>query len=44
MADQHELDPTARPYDPRNLPRKEPVGFEGFLALDLRVVGVVEVE
>lgn len=44
MADQHELDPTARPYDPRNLPRKEPVGFEGFLALDLRLGRVVDVE
>ena len=41
---QHQIDPQRLPYAPEKLPRKPPVGVEGFLALDLRVGRVVEVE
>lgn len=40
---QHEIDADGRPYAPQRHPRKEPVGAEGFFALDLRVGRVVEV-
>jgi len=41
---QHEIDPTALPYDPAKLPRKDDVGAEGFFAIDMRAGRVVEVE
>lgn len=41
---QHEIDREALPYAPERHPRKEPVGAEGFFALDLRVGRVVHVE
>lgn len=44
MADQHRVDPTGRPYDPRNLPPKPEAGIEAFLGLDLRVGRVTAVE
>lgn len=44
MGEQHRVDPDARPYDPRNLPPKDEIGTDGFLALDLRVGRVVAVE
>ncbi len=40
----HRIDPHRRPYDPDGLPAKPDVGFEGFLALDLRVGRVTAVE
>lgn len=40
---QHRIDAAARPYAPEDLPRKDDVGLEGFLALDLRVGRVVSV-
>jgi tRNA-binding protein len=40
----HRIDPEGQPYDPAAQPRKEDVGIEGFLALDLRVGRVVAVE
>lgn len=40
---QHEIDPTELPYAPADLPRKDDVGVEGFLALDLRVGRVTDV-
>lgn len=40
----HRLDPVERPYDPADLAAKPDVGFEGFLALDLRVGRVLAVE
>jgi tRNA-binding protein len=44
VAEQHRLDPDGRPYDPAGLERKPEVGIEGFLALDLRVGRVVDVQ
>jgi len=44
VAEQHQLDPEARPYDPAGLQAKPDVGIDGFLALDLRVGRVVAVE
>ena len=44
MAEQHQIDPEERPYDPVNLPAKAEVGIQGFLDLDLRVGRVVAVE
>jgi tRNA-binding protein len=41
---QHEIDAEGLPYALDKLPRKDPVGAEGFFALDLRVGRVVEVE
>ena len=41
---QHDIDPEGLPYAVERLPRKDPVGAEGFFALDLRVGRVVEVE
>lgn len=41
---QHEIDPDALPYAPERHPRKQPVGAEGFFALDLRVGRVVAVD
>ena len=35
---------TMLPYDPEQLPRKEDIGAEGFVALDMRVGRVTEVE
>lgn len=40
----HEIDPEGLPYAPGRLPRKAPVGVEGFFALDLRVGRVTAVE
>jgi tRNA-binding protein len=40
----HRLDPGARPYDPAAQPPKPELGFDGFLALDLRVGRVTAVE
>lgn len=33
-----------RPYAPERLPRKDEVGFEAFMALDLRVGRIIDVE
>lgn len=44
MVEQHRLDPTATPYDPATIPRKAEVGVDGFLALDLRIGRVVDVQ
>jgi tRNA-binding protein len=41
---QHEIDPTALPYAPDTLARKDEVGADGFFALDLRTGRVVDVE
>lgn len=41
---QHDIDPAELPYALDKLPRKEPVGAEGFFALDLRVGRVVAVQ
>lgn len=41
---QHQIDPSGLPYALEKLPRKAPVGAEGFFALDLRVGRVTEVE
>lgn len=43
-ADAHRIDPDGLPYDPTRLPAKEPVGVEGFLALDLRVGTVTDAQ
>jgi tRNA-binding protein len=40
----HVIDPDGLPYAPEGLPRKEPVGTDGFFALDLRAGRVVDVE
>lgn len=44
MSDQHRLDAEARPYDPAGLEPRPEVGIEGFLALDLRIGRVVDLE
>lgn len=44
MAEQHRIDPSATPYDPVAIPRKPEVGIDGFLALDLRIGHVVDVQ
>lgn len=44
MTGQHRISADDRPYDPTAHPRKEPVGAEGFFALDLRVGRVTAVE
>lgn len=44
MVEQHRIDPTAAPYDPAAIPRKAEVGIGEFLALDLRIGRVVEVQ
>lgn len=41
---QHEIDASTLPYALDRLPRKEPVGVEGFFALDLRAGRVTAVE
>lgn len=41
---QHEIDDHALPYALDKLPRKEPVGAEGFFALDLRAGRITAVE
>jgi tRNA-binding protein len=41
---QHEIDQHGQPYAPDKHPRKDPVGGEGFFALDLRVGRVTAVE
>ncbi len=41
---QHQIDPDARPYAPEKLPRRPPVGAEGFFAVDMRVGRVTAVE
>lgn len=41
---QHSIDPEGLPYLPQNLPRKDDIGADAFLAVDLRVGRVVEVE
>ena len=38
------IDPDGRPYDPAGLARKPDVGFEAFIALDLRAGVVTAVE
>jgi|TARA_B100001113_G_C21101688_1_gene619034 tRNA-binding protein len=40
----HEIDPEGLPYDPKNLDRKEYVGFGDFVALDLRTGIITQVE
>ncbi len=40
----HTIDPEGRPYAPEGLPAKEPIGADGFFALDLRVGRVLAVE
>lgn len=42
-SDQHRIGPEALPYAPERLVAKEPVGADGFFALDLRVGRVVDV-
>lgn len=44
MADQHRVSAEDLPYAPAKHPRKEPVGAEGFFALDLRVGRVTAVD
>lgn len=44
MAERHRIDPEGRPYAPKELPAKPELGFEGFLALDLRVGTVLTAE
>ena len=44
MVDQHRLDAGGRPYHPQKHPRKDEVGFEGFMAVDLRIGRVVDVQ
>ncbi len=44
MGETHRIDPSGRPYEPSGLPRKPDVGVEGFLALDLRVGRILEVQ
>ncbi len=41
---QHQIDPDGLPYALDKLPRKEPVGADGFFALDLRVGRVTDVQ
>lgn len=43
-AQPHRIDPDALPYAPADLPTKDEVGLEGFLALDLRVGTVLAAE
>ena len=40
----HQIDPTALPYAPEKLDRKDDVGADSFFALDLRTGRVVDVE
>jgi tRNA-binding protein len=40
----HTIDPDGLPYEPAKLARKPDVGSEGFLAVDLRVGRVLDVE
>lgn len=40
---QHQIDPHGLPYAPAGLPRKDDIGLEGFLALDLRAGRVTDV-
>ncbi len=44
MGEQHRVDAGSRHYEPGSQPRKEDVGLEGFLALDLRIGTVLAVE
>lgn len=44
MGESHRIDPQVRPYEPADLPRKPDVGFDGFLALDIRVGRVTDVQ
>jgi tRNA-binding protein len=44
VADQHRIDPAARPYDPAELARKPDVEPGDFFSIDLRVGRVVSVE
>ncbi len=44
MADQPRLDPDARVHAPESHPRKPDVGIEGFLALDLRLGRITDVQ
>lgn len=41
---QHQIDPDGLPYASDKLPRKEPVGADGFFALDLRVGRVTDIQ
>jgi tRNA-binding protein len=41
---QHEIDPTALPYAPDKMPRKDEVGIDAFFTLDLRTGRVLEAE
>ncbi|CAN5749546.1 hypothetical protein BH23ACT8_BH23ACT8_04920 [soil metagenome] len=41
---QHQIDPDGLPYALDKLPRNEPVGADGFFALDLRVGRVTDVQ
>jgi tRNA-binding protein len=40
---QHEIDPAALPYALDKLPKKDDVGIEAFLALDLRAGRIIDV-
>ncbi|NGY06933.1 tRNA-binding protein [Solimonas terrae] len=40
----HVIDRDALPYAPDKLPRKEPCGIDGFLAVDLRIGTIVSAE
>jgi tRNA-binding protein len=44
MSGQHRISADDLPYAPEKHPRKEPVGAEGFFALDLRVGRITAVE
>ena len=44
MADEHRVDPDARPYDPATLEPKPDVAASDFFAIDMRVGQVVDVE
>lgn len=44
MGGQHQINAQDLPYAPAKHPRKEPVGAEGFFALDLRVGRVTAVD
>ena len=44
MADEHRVDPGGRPYDPATLPAKDRVDPGSFVAVDMRVGRVTDVE
>lgn len=44
MGEPHRVEPGRRPYDPERLARKDDVGIDGFMAIDLRVGRVTAVD